>query len=53
MKCGGNGAATEFFTKNGGSHLLTTQDGKSKYTSRVAGLWKEELDRRKDEDAKR
>ncbi|KAL7417068.1 hypothetical protein BDY24DRAFT_411833 [Mrakia frigida] len=53
MKLGGNAAATEFFTKNGGSNLLNLQDGKQKYTSRVAGLWKEELERRKDEDAKR
>jgi len=53
MKLGGNAAATEFFSKNGGSHLLNVQDGKQKYTSRVAGLWKEELERRKDEDAKR
>lgn len=53
MKMGGNAFATEFFKKNGGSNLLTLQDGKQKYTSRVAGLYKEELERRIAEDEKR
>ncbi|CDZ97483.1 Predicted GTPase-activating protein [Phaffia rhodozyma] len=53
MKVGGNGAATEFFTKNGGSNILSLQDGKQKYTSRVAQAYKDELDRKKAEDARR
>lgn len=53
MKVGGNAVAAEFFTKNGGSNLLTLQDGKQKYTSRVAMLHKEELERLKAADAKR
>lgn len=53
MKMGGNAFATEFFKKNGGSNLLTLQDGKQKYTSRVADLYKEELERRIADDEKR
>jgi ADP-ribosylation factor GTPase-activating protein 2/3 len=53
MKMGGNAFATEFFKKNGGSNLLTLQDGKQKYTSRVAGLYKEELESRIAEDERR
>ncbi|KAI0070369.1 ArfGap-domain-containing protein [Panus rudis PR-1116 ss-1] len=51
MKVGGNASATEFFTKHGGSALLSGTDAKKKYTSRVAELYKEELARRVKEDA--
>ncbi|KAK2465793.1 hypothetical protein APHAL10511_002337 [Amanita phalloides] len=50
MKVGGNASATEFFTKHSGSSLLTDSDTKKKYTSRVAELYKEELNRRINED---
>ena len=53
MKVGGNGSATEFFTKHGGSSLLTDADTKKKYSARVAELYKEELARRVKEDAAR
>ena len=51
MKVGGNASATEFFTKHGGSSLLTESDTKKKYTSRVAALYKEELAKRVKDDA--
>lgn len=51
MKVGGNTSATEFFTKHGGSSLLTESDTKKKYSSRIAELYKEELSRRVKEDA--
>jgi ADP-ribosylation factor GTPase-activating protein 2/3 len=50
MKVGGNGSATDFFTRHGGSSLLNDSDIKRKYTSRVAELYKEELSRRVKED---
>jgi len=50
MKVGGNGSATDFFTRHGGSSLLNDSDIKRKYTSRVADLYKEELARRVKED---
>ena len=50
MKVGGNGSATDFFTRHGGSSLLSDSDVKKKYTSRVAELYKEELARRVKED---
>lgn len=50
MKVGGNGSATEFFTRHGGSMLLNDSDAKKKYTSRVAELYKEELAKRVKED---
>ncbi|KAI9439432.1 hypothetical protein F5148DRAFT_1259840 [Russula earlei] len=50
MKVGGNGSATEFFTRHGGASLLTDSDVKKKYTNRVADLYKEELARRVNED---
>ncbi|KAF8648993.1 hypothetical protein AX16_006107 [Volvariella volvacea WC 439] len=53
MKVGGNASATEFFTKHGGSSLLSDADTKKKYSSRVAELYKEELARRVKEDAAR
>lgn len=51
MKVGGNASATEFFTKHGGSALLSDSDTRKKYSSRVAELYKEELARRVKEDA--
>lgn len=50
MKVGGNGSATDFFTRHGGSSLLNDSDVKKKYSSRVAELYKEELVRRVKED---
>lgn len=50
MKVGGNASATEFFSKHGGSTLLSDSDTKKKYSSRVAELYKEELARRVKED---
>lgn len=51
MKVGGNASATEFFTKHGGSVLLSDSDTKKKYSSRVAELYKEELAKRVKDDA--
>ena len=53
MKVGGNGSATDFFTKHGGSSLLADSDTKRKYSGRVADLYKEELARRVKEDIAR
>ncbi|KAK4686843.1 ADP-ribosylation factor GTPase-activating protein 2/3, partial [Tremellales sp. Uapishka_1] len=55
IKVGGNGAVTEFFTKHGGQGLLPPQnsDARGRYSSRVAGLYKEELQRRVQEDAQK
>lgn len=50
MKVGGNASATEFFTKHGGSSLLSDSDTKKKYSSRVAELYKEELAKRVKDD---
>src|SRR6266404_8600442 len=50
MKVGGNGSATDFFSRHGGASLLNDSDVKKKYTSRVAELYKEELARRVKED---
>lgn len=43
MKVGGNASATEFFSKHGGSSLLSDSDTKKKYSGKVAELYKEEL----------
>ena len=52
MKIGGNGAASDFFAAHGGSALLApSTQGKEKYTSQVAALYKEELQRRALQDA--
>lgn len=52
MKVGGNGAASDFFAAHGGSALLApSTEGKVKYTSQVAALYKEELQRRALQDA--
>lgn len=53
MKVGGNASATEFFNKHGGSSLLNDSDSKKKYSSRVAELYKEELEKRIKEDGAR
>ncbi|KAH9043543.1 hypothetical protein EDB83DRAFT_2639807 [Lactarius deliciosus] len=50
MKVGGNGSATDFFTRHGGSSLLNDSDVKKKYSGRVAELYKEELTRRVKDD---
>ena len=42
---------TEFFTKQGGTALLNDSDTKKKYSSRQAQLYREELERRIQEDA--
>ncbi|CAG8499068.1 13173_t:CDS:10 [Ambispora leptoticha] len=51
MKMGGNIAATEYFAKHGNSSTINKKDVKSKYTSRAALKYKEELLRRAKEDA--
>jgi hypothetical protein len=51
MKVAGNAFATEFFSKHGGSALLIDSDTKKKYSSRVAQLYQEELQKRIKEDA--
>lgn len=53
MKIGGNASATDFFTKHGGSSLLSDSDTKKKYSSRVAELYKEELVKRVKDDVNR
>lgn len=55
LKVGGNGPIAEFFTKHGGSSLLPpgNNDARTRYTSRQAGLYKEELQRRVAEDARK
>ncbi|KAK9324825.1 hypothetical protein V1517DRAFT_316414 [Lipomyces orientalis] len=52
MKVGGNAKAREYFTRNGGSSALNSKDAKTKYTSRAATMYKDELKRRAAEDAK-
>jgi ADP-ribosylation factor GTPase-activating protein 2/3 len=49
MKVGGNQAASEFFSKNGGH--LTTKDARMKYSSRTGQQYKELLAKRTAEDA--
>ncbi|CAE6498780.1 unnamed protein product [Rhizoctonia solani] len=53
MKVGGNQSATDFYTRHGGSSLLSASDTRSKYQGRVADLYKEELQKRAKEDATR
>jgi ADP-ribosylation factor GTPase-activating protein 2/3 len=53
MKVGGNASALDFFTKHGGSSLLSDSDTKKKYSSRIAELYREELLRRVKDDAAR
>ncbi|KAK9367196.1 hypothetical protein V1509DRAFT_627259 [Lipomyces kononenkoae] len=52
MKVGGNTKAREYFNRNGGSSALNSKDAKTKYTSRAATMYKEELKRRATEDAR-
>ncbi len=51
MKVGGNASMTEFFTKQGGTALLNDSDTKKKYSSRQGQLYREELERRVQDDA--
>jgi ADP-ribosylation factor GTPase-activating protein 2/3 len=53
MKSGGNASAKDFFTKHGGSSLLSDSDTKKKYSSRAAELYKEELAKRVKDDVAR
>lgn len=47
MKVSGNAAASDFFSKHGGNHLLApSTEGKVKYTSQAALAYKEELKKR-------
>ena len=48
LKVGGNGSIADFFTKHGGGALLPpgNSDARGRYTSRQAGMYKEELARR-------
>jgi len=50
MKVGGNASATDFFTRHGGSALLSSSDAKARYSSSVADRYKAELEKRKRED---
>jgi ADP-ribosylation factor GTPase-activating protein 2/3 len=52
MKVGGNAAATDYFSKNGGAAALNSKDAKVKYTSRAALAYKDELKRRAASDAR-
>lgn len=54
MRVGGNKAAREFFSKNGGSRYLSTDaNANDKYTSAVAKKYLQELSRRSAADAKK
>lgn len=53
MKVGGNASAADFFTRHGGSHLLSNGDAKARYASSVAQKYKEELERRKRDDERK
>ncbi|KAH8823468.1 hypothetical protein DL96DRAFT_1532973 [Flagelloscypha sp. PMI_526] len=53
MKIGGNASASDFFTKHGGSNLLQEQDAKKKWSSQVAMLYKEELNKRVKDDERK
>ncbi|EIW81542.1 ArfGap-domain-containing protein [Coniophora puteana RWD-64-598 SS2] len=53
MKVGGNASATEFFSRHGGSSLLSDSDTKKKYSSKAAELYREELAKRVKEDVSR
>jgi ADP-ribosylation factor GTPase-activating protein 2/3 len=49
MKVGGNQAASEYFSKNGG--IMNTNDARMKYTSRTGQQYRELLTKRTAEDA--
>ncbi len=55
LKVGGNAFIAEFFNKHGGGSLLppANNDARTRYTSRQAGLYKEDLARRVEADAQR
>jgi ADP-ribosylation factor GTPase-activating protein 2/3 len=53
MKVGGNASAAEYFTRHGGSHLLSSGDAKGRYSSTVAQKYKEELERRRKDDERK
>lgn len=55
MKCTGNAALAEFFNKHGAGNLLPPQntDARGRYTSRVAGIYKEEIGKRVRGDSER
>ncbi|ODN74278.1 ADP-ribosylation factor GTPase-activating protein 2/3 [Cryptococcus wingfieldii CBS 7118] len=55
MKVGGNASLAEFFAKNNGAGLLppTNGDARTRYSSRQATLYKDELAKRIKEDATR
>ncbi|EMR08126.1 hypothetical protein PNEG_03564 [Pneumocystis murina B123] len=46
MKVGGNLSALEYFTKHGGTSILDSKDVKTKYTSKTAISYKDELKQR-------
>lgn len=48
IKAGGNASLADFFTKHNGQNMLPpgNTDARGRYTSRQAGLYKEELARR-------
>ena len=52
---GGNASLAEFFNKHGGGSILppSNTDARARYSSRQAGLYKEELARRVVLDAQR
>ena len=50
MKCGGNANAAETFKQYGSGG--NAKDGKAKYTSKAAAVYKEKLSRWVQEDAK-
>jgi ADP-ribosylation factor GTPase-activating protein 2/3 len=50
MKVGGNGNAQEFFRQHGG---LTYSDAKAKYSSRAASMYKDKLQQKVQDDARR
>ena len=52
MKVGGNASATEFFTRHGGTNLLSDSDTKKKDSGRIAELYKKELEGRIEKDAR-
>jgi hypothetical protein len=55
LKVGGNASLADFLSKHGASSLLPpgNHDARARYTSRQAGLYKEELIRRIDADTQR
>ena len=52
MKVGGNESATKYFQRNGGTAALASKDANTKYTSKAATSYKQELKTRAALDAK-